>query len=116
MTPARYVEVMRGLGKGLIFGEYAPLPAGWSDNGKPKEAEADWFKGYDDPNAKKWVQRAVDDVVKAGVPLVYFWCYRSDRPLDQKENPITFSLARTPELMQIIAEGNQRLKAKLGTR
>ena len=114
MSPMRYLQIGRELGKALIFGEYAALPSGWTDNGITKEADADWFNGYHDPNAKKWVQRAVDDVVTAGVPLVYFWCYHSDRSHDQKENPVTFDLTATPELVHIIADGSRRLRAKLG--
>lgn len=113
MTPNRYLQIGRELGKGLIFGEYGALPSGWRDKGLVKQADADWFNGYNDPNAKKWIQHAVDDVVTAGVPLVYFWAYQSDRPQDQKSNPITFDLAATPELVRIIAEGSRRLKEKL---
>lgn len=116
MNLPRYVQVARELGKGLIFGEYGALPYGWS--GRPKNAGTndDWFVGYNDATAKQWVQRATDEAVDSGAQLVYFWAYQSDRPQDQKSNPVTLEATRTPELVQIIAEGNRRLKAKLGTK
>ncbi|HPA17561.1 MAG TPA: cellulase family glycosylhydrolase [Verrucomicrobiae bacterium] len=112
LTPSRYMEFARGLGKALIFGEFAALPSKFDGDKSP---EAGWFSGYDDPGAKAWVQKAVDSVVEAGIPLSYYWAYGSDRPMDQNPNPTYLDKKRTPALIQIIVEANHRLKAKLGT-
>jgi hypothetical protein len=113
LTLARYREVAAALGKGLYIGEYGAVPSGWSDGGKPPPADPQWFEGYHDRLAEHWVQKAVDDVVEAGVPLVHFWAYHSNRAMDQKTNPITFDQEKTPNLLRIILEGNRRLKEKL---
>ena len=55
----------------------------------------------------------MDDVIASGVPLVHFWAYPSDRPMDQKANPITFDQEKTLNPVRIIMEGNRRLKDKL---
>ncbi|MCC6356473.1 MAG: hypothetical protein IT577_21510 [Verrucomicrobiae bacterium] len=112
VDPVRYMELARGVGKPLIFGEFAALPSGFDGGSRP---EPGWFAGYDDPGAKAWVQKAVDAIVEAGVPLSYYWPYGSDRPMDQKANPVYLDKTRTPALIAIIADGNRRLKAKLKT-
>jgi len=113
MTPPRYTHVAHELGKGIILGEYGALPYGFDGPRKNTKTNDNWFVGYNDATAKHWVQRATDSAVNSGVQLVYFWTYQSDRPQDQKSNPVTYSIAYTPELVQIIVDGNRRLKEKL---
>jgi hypothetical protein len=113
MTPAQYVEIAHSLGKGAIIGEYGTLPSGWESR-KASTPDAGWFIGYHDPNAAKWVQKGVDDLVDARVSIAYWWAYQSDRPVDQRANPVVFGERTTPDLMKIIKEGNRRLKAEMG--
>jgi len=112
MTPAQYVSIVHSFGKGAIIGEYGTLPSAW-DSSKSNPGP-DWFAGYHDANAVRWVQAGVDDLVKAKPSLAYWWAYQSDRPMDQHANPVTFSRQTTPDLLKIIIEGNRRLKAALG--
>ena len=60
------------------------------------------------------MQKAVNDIVDAQVPLTYWWAYQSDRKIDQRANPVTISLETTPDLVKVIADGSRRLKASLG--
>ena len=78
--------------------------------------DPDWFQGYDDANASRWVQKGLDEIIAARVPITYWWAYQSDRPGDQKANPVVFSLETTPQLVQQIAKANHELKSKLETR
>lgn len=115
LAPAQYVDIAHALGKGAIIGEYGTLPSAWSANETGKsDFTPDWFMGYHDPNAAKWVQKGVDELVAARGSIAYWWAYQSDRPVDQRANPIVFSRETTPDLMKIIIEGNRRLKAELG--
>jgi hypothetical protein len=113
MSPGDYVEIVHSLGKGAILGEYGTLPSGWTPSEK-NPADPTWFTGYHDPNAAVWVQKGVDQLVAARASLAYWWAYQSDRPVDAHDNPVTFSLQTTPDLIKIIADGNRRLKAALG--
>ncbi len=111
LTPGDYVTIANTLGKGAIMGEYGTLPSTWD----PKERnDPDWFHGYHDPNAAKWVQRGLDQLVSEKIPITYWWAYQSDRPVDQFSNPATFSMETTPNLVRMIAAANQRLKMELG--
>ena len=58
--------------------------------------------------------KTLNSVIDSGVQLSYWWCYQSDRPMDQN-NPQRFDLTRqrNPELLKCIVKANQRLKAKL---
>jgi hypothetical protein len=60
------------------------------------------------------VVKTLDDVIEAGVPLTYWWCYQSDNPSDQKD-PQRFDIdrGRNPELISCVVEANRRLKFKL---
>jgi hypothetical protein len=78
----------------------------------------DYFESYDDtPAAKPWLVKTLNDVIDAGVPLTYWWCYQSDRPGEQN-NRQRFDIERdrNPELVACVVEANKRLKAKLGVR
>ncbi|MDE3149235.1 MAG: hypothetical protein KGL37_07165, partial [Acidobacteriota bacterium] len=55
-----------------------------------------------------------EDFIDASNPLSYWWCYRSDRAVDQ-HNPQRFDInrERDPELVGCVVAAKQRLKAKL---
>ena len=77
----------------------------------------DYFESYEDEAAAKpWVEKTLNNVIDAGIQLSYWWCYQSDRPMDQ-ENPQRFDLTRqrNPKLVECIAKANKRLQAKYGT-
>jgi hypothetical protein len=81
------------------------------------EESPGYFESYADvATAKPWVEKALNSVIDAGIPLVYWWCYQSDREVDQS-NPQRFDLTRerNPELLNCIIEANRRLKEKLTT-
>ena len=111
MTPASFMQIVLALGKAPIIGEYGTLPSGWVN----EKTDPDWFQGYDDANAIEWVQKGLNELVDAKVPITYWWAYQSDRPVDQKANPVVFSLETTPDLVKRIAEANRLLKSRLGT-
>jgi hypothetical protein len=74
-----------------------------------------YFESYDDTKAAKpWIMNTLNDVIEAGVPLSYWWCYQSDRSSDQND-PQRFDISRdrNPELVACIVEANKRLKTKL---
>jgi hypothetical protein len=112
-----YMQIAAQLKKPLMVGEYGTLPALKSvkTNDKLWAKAPDYFESLTDQAAEKWVQQAVDEVIDAGIPLVYWWCYQSDRVQDQKlTDRMDIDIDRTPKLVQIVAEANRRLKEKLG--
>lgn len=110
-----YMEAARSVGKPLMVGEIAALPTLKSDKAFWK-ATPNYFESFDDASARAWVQKAVDEIVDAGVPLSHWWCYQSDREMDQGlPNRMDIETDRNPALVQLIVEANKRLKTKLGT-
>ena len=108
------MAIAKRLGKPLMIGELGLHAVPRTDTNVWNETP-DYFESYDDtPAAKAWVVKTLNDVIEAGVPLTYWWCYQSDRPSDQKD-PQRFDLDRdrNPELVACIVEANKRLKAKL---
>jgi hypothetical protein len=64
--------------------------------------------------AKPWFVKTLHDVVEAGVPLTYWWCYQADRPGDQTNRQrLDINRDRDPELVACIVEANRRLQARL---
>jgi hypothetical protein len=102
-----YQKIATQLKKPLMIGELAVLPL-------PKdkwEKDADYFENFQNAQAANpWVQRAIDQVVDAGVPLTYWWTYNCER----KGYP-DLKKGRDDVLLAIIADGNRRIKKKLGT-
>jgi sugar phosphate isomerase/epimerase len=110
-----YMTFAERLGKPLMIGELG-LQAQAKSETKVWAETPNYFDSYSKTAAAKpWVVKTLNDVVEAGVPLSYWWCYQSDRAADQA-NPQRFDLDRdrTPELISCIAEANRRLKDKLG--
>ena len=111
-----WIRIAQRFGKPLMIGELG-LHATAKKEAKIWKESPGYFESYTDTAAAKpWVEKALNSVVEAGVPLSYWWCYQSDRPMDQKD-PQRFDLTRerNPELLNCIIQANQRLKAKLLT-
>jgi hypothetical protein len=109
-----YTTMAKRLGKPLMIGELGLHAIAKTDK-KTWDETPDYFESYDDTAAAKpWVVKTLNDVVEAGVPLSYWWCYQSDRPGESK-NRQRFDLDRdrNPELVTCIIEANKRLKSKL---
>jgi hypothetical protein len=110
------MRIAQRIGKPLMIGELG-LHATAKGDSKIRKESPDYFESYTDTAAARpWVEKLLNSVVEAGVPLAYWWCYQSDRPMDQKD-PQRFDLTRerNPELLTCIIKANQRLKAKLTT-
>jgi len=109
-----YLAIAKRLGKPLIIGELGLRAVAKSDNKFWDEAP-DYFESFDDTKAARpWVVKTLEDVIQAGVPLSYWWCYQSDNPSEQKNRQrFDIDLERNPELVSAVAEANRRLKAKL---
>lgn len=110
-----YAAIAARLGKPLMIGELG-LQAAAKTETKVWEATPDYFESYDDTAAAKpWVEKTLQSAIDAGVPLVYWWCYQSDRPGDQKQRQrFDLDRERNPELIECFVEANKRLQAKLG--
>lgn len=109
-----YMSFAKRLGKPLMVGELGLHAIARKDR-KVWDATPDYFESYSDTAAARpWVVKALNQIVEAGVPLTYWWCYQSDRADDQKD-PQRFDIAlgRNPELVACIVEANRKLKAKL---
>ncbi len=109
-----WMQIAQRIGKPLMIGELGLHATARGDSKIWKESP-DYFESYaETAAARPWVERALNSVIDAGVPLSYWWCYQSDRPMDQR-NPQRFDLTRerNPELLTCIIEANKRLKAKL---
>ncbi|HLH53476.1 MAG TPA: hypothetical protein VKY92_07660 [Verrucomicrobiae bacterium] len=110
-----YKEIAARLRKPLMIGELGLHAYAKSDTNIWNETPA-YFESYDDWHAAKpWVEKTLNDVIAAGIPLAYWWCYQSDNP-DEQRNKQRFDIdrERNPELVACIAAANKRLKAKLG--
>jgi hypothetical protein len=110
-----YMKIAARLGKPLMIGELG-MKAAPKTNKKIWDATPDYFESYDDTAAAKpWVEKLLKSVVDAGVQLSYWWCYQSDRPMDQgKRQRFDIDRERNPELLACFVKANRRLKAKLG--
>lgn len=112
--PPQWMDIAKGIGKPLMMGEFGVLPFAKSQE-KIWQETPDYFESYADLEAAKpWVEKTLNDAIAAGVQLSYWWCYQSDRPVEQG-NPQRYDLTieRNPELVKMIAEANQRLQEKL---
>ena len=111
-----YVKIAETLKLPFYVGEYGALPKPAKDKvfwGDGRE----WFLtfGKDEPDALKFVQHAADMAVESGVMFMHWWCYQSDRIVDQKDPlRMDFDIERTPKLFQIVVDANKRLKEKQG--
>lgn len=102
-----YQKIAAQLERPLMIGELAVMPM-------PKDTwdkNSNYFESLQDASAAKpWVQRGIDQVVDAGVSLSYWWTYHCER----KGYP-DLKKGRDDTLLAIIADGNRRIKKKLGT-
>ena len=109
-----WMQIAKRIGKPLMIGELG-LKASPKSDRKVWDKTPDYFESYSDTaSARPWVEKSLSSVVDAGVQLSYWWCYQSDRPMDQNK-PQRFDLTRerNPALLKSIVQANQRLKAKL---
>ncbi|MBT7066031.1 MAG: cellulase family glycosylhydrolase [Verrucomicrobia bacterium] len=110
-----WMQIAKRIGKPLMIGELG-LHASPKSDRKVWDKTPNYFERYSDTaSAKPWVEKTLNSVVDAGVQMSYWWCYQSDRPMDQNK-PQRFDLTRerNPVLLKSIVEANQRLKSKLG--
>lgn len=109
-----YMTFARRVGKPLMVGELG-LQAKPRTDTKVWDETPNYFESYDDTSAARpWLLKTLNDVIDAGVPLTYWWCYQSDRSDDQSSRQrFDIDRDRNPELMACIVEANQRLKAKV---
>ncbi|MDP6115299.1 MAG: cellulase family glycosylhydrolase [Planctomycetota bacterium] len=107
-----YTEMAARLDKPLMIGELG-LHAAARTNKKVWEERPGYFESYSDAAAARpWVKKTLNSVIDAGVQLSYWWCYQSDRPMDQKnQQRFDLSRERNPELLACFVEANKRLKA-----
>jgi glycosyl hydrolase family 2 len=108
-----YMSIAKRLGKPLIIGELGLHAIPKTDHNIWDETP-NYFESFDDTKAAiPWVEKTLSDVIEAGVPLSYWWCYQSDQP-DDRNNRQRFDIdrGRNPELVDCIVEANKRLKAK----
>lgn len=112
-----YMAMARRLGKPLVIGELGLHALAKTDK-KVWDQTPDYFESYDDVGAARlWVVKTLNAVIEAGVPLSYWWCYQSDNPDDQNNRQrFDIDRERNPELVNCIAEANQRLKRALQAR
>ena len=110
-----YMTIASRLGKPLMVGELG-LQAAAKGEKKIWEETPDYFESYSDMKAAKpWVERTLDSVIDAGIPLVYWWCYQSDRTVEQKDiQRFDIDCDRNPELVDCVVKANKRLREKLG--
>lgn len=110
-----YFQMAQKTGKPLMIGELGALPKLKAQNKKLYEAAPGYFESFSDvAGALPWVKACVDGVVGTGIPLVYWWAYSSDRPMDQKApDRMDLKKGRDDALLAVILEGNKRLKARV---
>ena len=110
-----WTRIAHAEGKPLYIGEYSATPVARTEAQKKFWAEnPEWFESYEGPDrekAEKVVQIALEQILAAKPNLTHWWCYQSDRDMDQK-NPQRFDidLERTPELVRLVADANRRLQ------
>jgi len=109
-----YLAIAQRLGKPLIIGELGLHAVARTDK-KTWDETPNYFESYDElKDSKPWVVKTLNDVIEAGIPLSYWWCYQSDATSEQ-QNRQRFDIdrERNPELVACVAEANKRLKAKV---
>lgn len=111
-----WMQIARHIGKPLMIGELG-LQARPKTDKKVWDKTPHYFESYADTAAvKPWVEKTLNSVVDAGVQLSYWWCYQSDRPMDQNSPQRSdLTLERNPELLSCIVNANKRLKARMKT-
>ena len=109
-----WMQIAKRIGKPLMIGELG-LHAKPKSDKKVWDKTPNYFESYADAKAAKpWVEKSLNSVIDSGVQISYWWCYQSDRPMDQNK-PQRFDLTRqrNPALLKSIVAANQRLKKKL---
>lgn len=110
-----YMWIAEGIGKPLMIGELGLAAIPKTDKTIWGETP-DYFESFADTKAARpWVEKTLNAVVEAGIPLTYWWSYQSDRPMDQGQ-PQRYDIDkdRNPELIACFVQANKMLKRKLG--
>ena len=101
-----YKRFADAIGKPLMVGEVGVCPI---------VDEEGYFDNYDDvETARPFFKRQLDEIVDNGILLSYWWTYSSDRPQDEGVGGFSLKKGSDDELLGMIIEANQRLKAKYG--
>jgi hypothetical protein len=90
-----YMDMSKKLGKPLLIGEIGPT-------------STDGDKGYRYDKAKEILQKQLDAIVEAQVPLSLFWTYHMDRW--QGEDVWDIRQDKDDLALEMIREANQKLK------
>ncbi len=112
---ADWAKIAHGEGKPLHIGEYSAMPVARTEKQKKFwDQNPQWFESYEGPDrqkAEQIVQTALEQVLAAQPNLTHWWCYQSDRTMDQT-NPQRFDVdwERTPKLIRLIAQANRKLQ------
>ncbi len=112
---ADWTKIAHGEGKPLYIGEYSAMPVARTEKQKKFwDQNPQWFESYEGPDrqkAEQIVQTALEQVLAAKPNLTHWWCYQSDRTMDQT-NPQRFDVDwdRTPKLIRLIAQANRKLQ------
>ena len=88
---------------GMVFQQPNPFPKSVYDN-----------VAYGPRIAGIKKKSQLDEIVDNGIPLSYWWTYSSDRPQDEGVGGFSLKKGSDDELLGMIIEANQRLKAKYG--
>ena len=66
------------------------------------------------PAARQVVTAALEVLVEARPSLAHWWCYQSNRDMDQR-NPqrMDIDLQRDPDLTQLVVDANRRLQMQM---
>ena len=109
-----YMAIAKRLRKPLIIGELGLHAVARTDK-KVWDETPNYFESYNDTkDAQPWVEKTLNDVIEAGVPLSYWWCYQSDQADDQNNRQrFDIDRRRNPELVASVVAANNRLKQKI---
>ncbi len=110
-----WTKIAHAQGQPLYIGEYSAMPVARTEKQKKFwDQNPQWFESYtgaDREKAEQIVQTALERILAAQPNLTHWWCYQSDRTMDQT-NPQRFDVdwERTPKLVRLIAQANRKLQ------
>ncbi len=100
--PAAFTQLAKAQGQPCYIGEYGVLPMRRNEKEEKFWAEnPGWFTSFEhDPQrARQVVTAALDVLVEARPGLAHWWCYQSNRDMDQRNlQRMDIDLQRNPEL------------------
>lgn len=112
-----YMQFGERLGKPVMIGELGLAPTLKTDK-TIWDVTPDYFESFEDVKAARpWVEKTLNAVVDAGIPLTYWWSYQDDRSMGQEKphsQRYDIDRNRDPELLACFIRANKMLKSKLG--